>query len=67
MSLPENLARLQAEHGETNYRLAKSIDVTQTSIKNWKEGLRRPHPKNVKRIADHYGVTVERLTGTARS
>lgn len=63
MSFPENLAQLQAKHGETNYRLAKSIDVTQTSIKNWKEGIRRPHPKNVKRIADHYGVTVEQLEG----
>lgn len=63
MSFPKNLARLQAEHGETNYRLAKSIDVTQTSIKNWKDGIRRPHPKNVKRIADHYGVTVEQLEG----
>lgn len=36
LSFPENLARLQAERGETNYRLAKEIDVSQTSIKTGK-------------------------------
>lgn len=61
MSLAENLTRLQSEHGETNYRLAKAIDVTQTSVKSWKTGSRRPHPKHVKRIANHYDVTVEEL------
>lgn len=61
MGFPENLARLQAERGESNYRLAKEIDVSQTSIKNWKEGARRPHPRHQKRIAAHYGVTVEYL------
>lgn len=61
MSLAKNLAKLQAERGETNYRLAKEIDVTQTSIKNWKSGSRIPHKKHVRRIADHYGVSVEEL------
>nr|DAG69065.1 MAG TPA: SOS-response transcriptional repressor [Caudoviricetes sp.] len=35
--------------------------MSQTSIKNWKEGARRPHPRHQKRIAAHYGVTVEYL------
>ena len=61
MGLAKNLARFQAERGETNDRLAKAIDVSQTSIKNWKNGERRPHPKHAKRIADHYGVTVDEL------
>lgn len=61
MSLPENLARLQAERGETNYRLAKEIDVSQTSIKNWKDGARRPHPRQIKKLAKHFGVTVDAL------
>ena len=64
MSLPENLARLQAERGETNYRLAKEIDVSQTSIKNWKDGARRPHPRQIKKLADHFGVTVDTLLKT---
>lgn len=61
MSFPENLARLQAERSETNYRLAKEIDVSQTSIKNWKESVCRPHPRQVKKLAKHYGVTVDEL------
>lgn len=61
LSFAENLARLQAEHGETNYRLAKEIDVSQTSIKNWKESVCRPHPRQVKKLAKHYGVTVDAL------
>lgn len=62
MGLPRNLARLQAERGESNYRLAKSIGVSQTTVKNWKDGLSRPFPKHVRLIANHYGVTVEQLT-----
>lgn len=61
MSFPENLARLQAEHGETNYRLAKEIDVSQTSIKNWKESVCRPYPRQVKKLAKHFGVTMDSL------
>lgn len=61
LSFPENLARLQAERGETNYRLAKEIDVSQTSIKNWKESVCRPHPRQIKKLAKHYGVTVDAL------
>lgn len=56
----ENLARLQAEHGETNYRLAKEIGVHQTSVQNWKSGI-KPHPKHVKLVAAHYGVTEAEL------
>ena len=61
MSFSENLIRLQAERGETNYRLAKEIGVSQTSIKSWKDGIRRPFPRHMTAIAKHYGVTVEEL------
>lgn len=60
MGFPENLARLQKQRFETNYRLAKDIGVHQTSIANWKKGI-KPHPKHLKLIADHFGVTVEEL------
>ena len=61
MGLAKNLTRLQAERGETNYRLAKAIGVSQTSVKNWRSGERMPHPKTQEKIADHYGITVEEL------
>ena len=63
MGFGENLARLQEEHGETSYRLAKAIGVHQTSITNWKNGI-KPHPKHAKLVAKHYGVKVEELVGT---
>ena len=63
MGFGENLARLQEEHGETNYRLAKAIGVHKTSITNWKNGI-KPHPKNANLVAKHYGVTVEEVMGT---
>lgn len=56
MGFPENLARLQAEHGETNYRLAKEIGVHQTTVKNWKNGA-IPQIEHLHLIASHYGVT----------
>ena len=59
--LAENLARLQAERGETNYRLAKILGVHQSSIANWKNGKIRPHPKHIKMIADHFDVTEDEL------
>ena len=58
--LSENLSRLQAERGESNYRLAKEIGVHQSSIQNWKDGI-KPHPKHIKLLAEHYGVTVDEL------
>lgn len=60
MSFAENITRIQAERGVTNYRIAKEIDVSQASIANWKNGT-MPHPRNVKRLADYFNVTVDEL------
>lgn len=60
MSFAENLTRVQAERGVTNYRIAKEIDVGQASIANWKSGT-MPHPRNVKRLADYFNVPVDEL------
>ena len=64
VGLKENLVRLQKERGETNYRLAKAIGVSQTAVKNWLDGVNRPYPRHAKAIAKHYGVKVEDLMGT---
>lgn len=53
MTFAEALASIQLEHKETNYRLAKEIGVHQTSIKNWKNGM-KPHPCHIKAIEKHY-------------
>lgn len=59
--LAENLARLQAERGETNYRLAKILGVHQSSVANWKSGKIRPHPRHIHMISEHYGVPESEL------
>lgn len=65
--LSENLARLQAERGETNYRLAKEIGVHQSSIANWKSGDVCPHPRHIKKLADHFCISVDELLGVQDS
>ena len=60
MTFGEKLARLQAEHFETNYRLAKEIGVHPTTIANWKTGS-RPQLAHRKRLADHYGIPLREL------
>lgn len=61
MGFPENLARLQAERGETNYRLAMAVGVHQTSIKNWKCGTSKPQYRHLSAIAEHFGISVADL------
>lgn len=58
--LSENLSRLQKERGETNYRIAKELGVHQSSVANWKDGI-MPHPRHVRLLAEHFGVTVDEL------
>ena len=60
LGFSQNLTNLQAERSETNYRLAKSLKVHQTTIKNWKNGT-TPHPLYLEKLAEHYGVTVDEL------
>ena len=61
MSIAGTITRLQFDRRESNYRLAKEIGVHQTTVKNWKSGACAPQYEHLKRIADHYGVTVDEL------
>ena len=64
MSFSKELARLQEERGESNYKLAKEIGVHQSSIANWKNESCFPHPRHVKKVADHFRCTVDELLRT---
>lgn len=61
MSLAQNLCRLQAERGETNYRLAKELGVTQTSVQNWRTGETKPMAVYLEKLAEHFGCTINDL------
>ena len=67
LGFPENLSRLQIQHGETNYRLAKSIGASQTSIQNWKDGKNVPHKLYLDAVAKHYGVTADELMADSQT
>lgn len=60
MSFAQKLIDLQGQRCESNYRLAKEIGVSQTTVANWREG-KKPLNVYLEKIAEHYGVTVEEL------
>ena len=60
MDIAEKLSLLMKEKGETNYRLAKELGVSQSTIANWLSGT-KPSRLAEKAIAEHFGCTVEDL------
>lgn len=60
MDISKNLSRLMKERGETNYRLAKELCVSKSTVANWLSGI-SPIGVSLKAIADHYGCTVADL------
>ena len=63
MAISENIRRLQDQRGESNYRLAKTIGVSQSSVASWRDGKTRPLNVYVEKLAEHFGCSVEDLTG----
>lgn len=55
MNFADKLAQLMDEHGESNYRLAKELCVSQTTIANWLSGT-IPHWNARRALAKHYGL-----------
>ena len=56
----EWLAAKMAEHGETKYKLAKALHLSQSTPANWLAGG-RPTTGHRFMVAEHYGVNVEEL------
>ena len=61
MSFSSNLKYLMDYFKVSNYKLAKYLNSSQTSVKNWVSGERMPHPKTQQVIAELFGVTVEEM------
>ncbi len=60
MNFPERLEKMQMERHETNYKLAKAIGVHQSTVANWKKGM-KPQLEHQALLAEHYGCTVDEL------
>lgn len=61
MSFSENLKALMTERQITNYRLAKDLDVSATTVGYWLAGKNKPELSSAIRVAEYFGVTVESL------
>ena len=60
MSFSERLSKMMEERHETNYRLAKELGVHQTTVANWKAGV-KPQLAHLGLIASHFACTVDDL------
>jgi len=49
--------------GFSNYQLAKELECSQSSVKNWIDGGNIPHKKTRQKIAEHFGITLAELDG----
>ena len=63
MNFAERLAELMNANGFSNYRLAKLLDCSQTTVANWIKDITEPAPATKRRIANVFKVSVEYLNG----
>lgn len=55
------LRRLMSERCETQYRLAKEIEVSQSTVANWLNGDSTPQLAKLGALARHYDVPQDAL------
>lgn len=60
MSFLTTIEHLCTERGESLYDLADAIGMGGSMVTGWRQGA-KPRPKTAKKIADHFGVTVDYL------
>ena len=65
MCFPKRLKELRLEKGETQNELAKSIEVGRTTISEYESGKIVPKQEGLLKIANHFDVSVDYLTGVS--
>lgn len=60
MAFSEKLRQLMDQNGISNYRLAKEINVSQSTVANWKNGV-TPLPVYVQKVAEYFGISANDL------
>lgn len=61
MECGENIKKYRTEKGCTQEELAKAVGVSRQSIARWENGWVVPTLFYAKRLAEHFGITVEEL------
>ena len=58
----QNYLSLCAERGKSANAVAKELSIASGTVSEWKKG-RVPQNSTLKKIADYFGISVERLIG----
>lgn len=67
MTLGENMQRLRKEKGLSQEDVARALFVSRQTISKWETDKAEPGVDNLKALADLYEVTLDQLTGRART
>ena len=59
----EKLRQLRSEEGNTQMELAKAVDVSVKTVKNWESDINDPDLIHAIAIADYYDITMDELIG----
>ena len=59
----EKLRQLRSEKGNTQMELAKAVDVSVKTVKNWESDINDPDLSHSIAIADYYDITMDELVG----
>ena len=67
MCFPKRLKELRLAHGETQKDLANAIEVGRTTISEYESGKIVPKQEGLLRLANHFNVSVDYLTGVSNN
>lgn len=59
----EKLRQLRSEEGNTQLDLAKAVNVSVKTVKNWESDINDPDLSHTIAIADYYDITIDELVG----
>lgn len=65
MAFAQNFNYCMEQRGYSAYRFAQIIGASNQGVLNWQAGISVPYLKTRKKIADHFGITLEALEGDA--
>ena len=55
----EKYLTLLNQTGESTYKVSKATGIPQSTLSNWKAGRYVPKTEKLKKLADHFGVSIE--------
>ena len=67
MCFSKRLKELRLAHGETQKELANAIEVGRTTISEYESGKIVPKQEGLLRLANHFNVSVDYLTGVSNT